>query len=114
MIAAVGLEIRGRVPVASVTGEVDLFNADLVRDRIATAVTPDAPGIVIDLSATEYLDSAGVRMLFELAERIQGRRQQLRLVVRDQAIIRRVVALTTLDRAVPLDESVGAAVAAID
>jgi hypothetical protein len=44
MIGAVGLEILGRVPVASVAGEVDLSNADLVRDRIAAAVTADAPG----------------------------------------------------------------------
>ena len=113
-LAQVTLEPRGATVVAHIEGEVDLSNVDDVRTLLVDAVSHDTDCLVLDLSTTSYLDSTGVRLLFELAERLQGRRQQLRLVVDDEALVRRVIVLTQLDQRVPLDPSVDEAVEAVD
>jgi anti-anti-sigma factor len=90
-----------------VSGEVDLSNARDVMDAIAGAVTHDASVVVVDLGATTYLDSAGIAMLFRLAERLSHRRQELRLVVPAAAPTRAVLELTNVDRVIPVQESIG-------
>lgn len=112
-LAQVTLESRGATVVAHVEGEVDLSNVDDIRTRLVDAVSPETECLVLDLSKTSYLDSTGVRLLFELAERLQGRRQQLRLVVADEALVRRVIMLTQLDQRVPLDRTVDQALEAV-
>ncbi|MGZ4796930.1 MAG: STAS domain-containing protein, partial [Acidimicrobiia bacterium] len=78
------------------------------------AVRPELDCLVVDLSETTYLDSTGVRLLFDLAMRLQTRRQVLRIVVADAAIVRRVLILTKLDEAVPFHESIEQALAAVE
>ena len=108
----VELEQRGGVLVARVTGEVDLSNATLVTDRLIEATPNSATVLVLDLSDTSYLDSSGVRMLFELAQRLRNRGQELQLVVPEESNVRRVLLLTEVERVVPLSSYVEAAVGA--
>jgi anti-anti-sigma factor len=63
------------------------------------------------MSGTDYLDSSGVRLIFELAQRLSNRRQQLTLVVPADANIRRVLVLTEVERVVPMAASLEAALA---
>jgi anti-sigma B factor antagonist len=93
--------------IIHVRGEIDLSNADQVRDAIGAAVPDDAVVVVVDLSDTAYLDSAGVAMIFRLAERLNVGRQELRLVVPPDAPIRAVVRLTSLDQVVPVRDTIG-------
>ena len=106
----VELEERGAVLVARVSGEVDLSNAGTVTDHLVEATPNSATVLVLDLSATSYLDSSGVRMLFELAQRLRNRGQELQLVVPEESNVRRVLLLTEVERVVPLSSSVEAAV----
>lgn len=99
--------------IAHLRGELDLSNVEEIRALIVATLGNDACGLVLDLTHTTYLDSTGVRMIFDLAQRLQSRRQQLRLVVDDEALTRRVIALTKLDEQVPLDVSVDKALEAI-
>lgn len=92
-------------PIVRVSGEVDLSNAELVRDKIAAAVPDTAAVIVLDLSETAYLDSAGIAMIFRLAERLEYNRQELRLVVPPDAPIRAVIRLTRMDRVIPTQDA---------
>jgi anti-anti-sigma factor len=108
------MEPRGSTVIAHVEGEVDLSNVEDVRTLLVDAVNHETDCLILDLSKTSYLDSTGVRLLFELAERLQGRRQQLRLVVDEEALVRRVIVLTQLDQRVPLDRTVDQAVEAAD
>jgi anti-anti-sigma factor len=112
-LATVTFDERAAVIVARLTGEVDLSNVDDIRAQLVDAVSHETETLILDLTQTQYLDSTGIRLLFELAERLQGRRQQLRLVVDDGALVRRVVVLTQLDQRVPLDPTVEAALAAV-
>ena len=101
------------VVVARITGEVDLSNASDVGDRIAEAIPNTALGLVVDLTATSYLDSSGVHLLFELAERLQRRQQQMRVAVPEGGAIRRVLRIVELDATVPISPSADDAVAQI-
>ena len=76
-------EPLGDVVLASVRGEVDLSNALSVKRELLDAVPNTASALVLDLSETEHLDSSGVRLIFELAERLERRGQKLELVVPD-------------------------------
>jgi len=111
-LAQVRIDDVDGVLVAHLVGEIDLSNVDEVRALVIARASQETGALVLDLTETTYLDSTGVRLLFELAERLQSRRQQLRLVVTDEALVRRVILLTKLDEQVPLDDTVERAVAA--
>jgi anti-anti-sigma factor len=104
------LEQVGNVLVAHVSGEVDLSNANSVTERLVDAMPNSATALVLDLSGTRYLDSSGVRMLFELAQRLRNRGQDLEIVVPDDSNVKRVLLLTEVERVVPMSSSVDAAV----
>jgi anti-sigma B factor antagonist/stage II sporulation protein AA (anti-sigma F factor antagonist) len=94
------------VPVAYIEGEVDISNADLFAALLHAAVGNAALGMVLDLSGTTYLDSAGIRLLFELARRLTRRQQQLRLVVPPTSPVLRVLLLTAVEVVAGIDGSV--------
>ncbi|MGC4892350.1 STAS domain-containing protein [Micromonospora sp. DT31] len=58
------------VRVLSVAGEIDMSNADTFGAALTDAVRPDGGPLVVDLTKVEYLDSAGLAVLFPHAERI--------------------------------------------
>src|SRR5262249_46008631 len=101
------------VPVCALRGEMDASNVDEALRRLVDAVPNDAPGLALDLTDTGYLDSAGVRVLFELARRLRSHRQELRIVVPGEGLVRRVLVLTAVADIVALDEDVSSAAAAL-
>jgi anti-anti-sigma factor len=102
----------GNVVIARPSGEIDLANARAIGSLITGAVPNDASGVVLDLSDTTYLDSSGVHLVFDLAERLSGRQQRLALVVPEGARIRRVLDLVNVRATVPVELDVESAVAA--
>ena len=98
------------LPVAQTPGDVDVANAALVGEQLAGAVTHDAPCLVLDLTATRYLDSAGIDMLLKLAERLRNRRQALLLVVPEDSPLRRLLSVMGVDASLPVHASVAEAV----
>ena len=94
-------ERHGDLAVARVDGEIDASNVKWVETRLRTLLTNQSVGLVVDLSATTYLDSAGIALWFALAEDLRQHQQQLRLVVVERSSIARMVTLTGLDEAVP-------------
>ncbi len=107
------IRTEGCVSVCKIKGQLDASNVDDVLERVVGSVKSDAVGLVLDLLHTSYLDSAGVRILFELARRLRARRQKLRIAVPSDGIVRRVLVLTAFADLVPLDEDVGRAVCAV-
>lgn len=109
----VGLEIeeRGDIVVASVTGELDIVGASSTGEAIGEAVPGEARALVVDLTRLEFIDSSGVAMMFSLARRLGGRRQELRVVSRAGEPVQRVLELVEFDRAAPIHETVDEALA---
>lgn len=112
-VASVRVESRDGVPVVILTGEVDIVNAAEVGGQLFGAAPNAAPGIVVDLSGVTYLDSRGVHLLVELANRLRMRHQTLHLVVPLRALIRRVLLLTHVDAVTPMHQQVDDALAAL-
>jgi anti-anti-sigma factor len=112
-LARLTLDERDGVQVAHIAGEVDIANAGSLESEIADAVSNAADGLVVDLTETEYFDSAGIRMLFELRKRLIGRRQSLRVVVPPEAVILSALRITELDQVVPIDHTLEQAIAGL-
>ena len=109
-IADLRIEERDGVVIARIVGEVDLSNADELRKALARSMTNEAFGLVIDLSDVEYLDSAGVHVVFELRERLRNRGQELRLVVPPGAPAAGTLEIAGVPAAVSVADAVDAAV----
>ncbi len=101
------------VHVARLEGELDLSNVQDVGDALAATPDGDAIGLVVDMAGLRHIDSAGVRMLFDLRRRLGHRRQELALAVPLNARIRDVFELAAVGTAVPLFDDVAAARAAV-
>jgi anti-anti-sigma factor len=87
--ADVSFRLRGPTPVAQIRGEIDLSNAEALGASIADALTNQELGLAVDLTGVTYVDSAGIRMLFELARRLDEHRQVLVVVVPRTSLVRR-------------------------
>ena len=97
--------------VVRLNGELDMTNCTYVREELTRAVPSEAHGMVADLSATLYLDSAAIEMLFEMARRLGRRRQRLQIVLPADSPLQRVLQLTDVKAVAPIHETVGAALA---
>ena len=67
--------------VAHVTGEVDMSNAEDMGATVIGATPTAAHGVVLDLSSVDYLDSAGIYVLYGMRASLQARGQALILVI---------------------------------
>jgi anti-anti-sigma factor len=112
LLANVTGELRGGIAVARVEGEIDASNVRWVEERLRAPLSNQSDGLVIDLAATTYIDSAGIAMLFELAQGLRQHQQQLQVVVAGGSPIARMVGLTGLESTVPMHPSLDAALAA--
>jgi anti-sigma B factor antagonist len=80
-LADVQFSDHDRVVVARLTGEVDLSNAGSIESAIAEATPNQALAVILDVSALDYLDSAGIHLIYKLREKLRARGQGLRLVI---------------------------------
>ena len=93
-LAELSFEPRGEDGVlATVVGEIDGSNASEIRRAVADNVPASVRLLVLDLTGTSYIDSAGVELIFDLARRLSARRQTLGLVVPPGSGVRRVLDL---------------------
>src|SRR5947209_11941842 len=81
------------VIMARLVGEVDMSNADELRLALADGIPNDAQAMVLDLTGVDYLDSAGIRMLYVLGEDLQARRQRIQIVVPRSSLVADVLRL---------------------
>ena len=112
LLARVIEERHGDVLVAAVEGEVDASNTEEIADRLRSGVSNRTMSLIVDLSETSYLDSAGINLLFALAGALRERQQRLLLVVPPGAHIARAISITGLDTTVPTHPDREAALAA--
>jgi anti-anti-sigma factor len=83
--------------VVAVSGEVDVSNAGDLRSAALDGFANSAHGMILDLRELTYVDSAGIALVFEAAERLRRRGQELALVVKKGATFRRALEVTEID-----------------
>jgi anti-sigma B factor antagonist len=104
-LARVEDEWHDEVPVARLQGEVDASNVQEIADRLQSLLSNRSVAMVVDLTRTTYLDSAGINMLFALGEEMRGRQQRLSVVVAETSPIARMLRLTGLDQSFPVHDT---------
>jgi anti-sigma B factor antagonist len=80
-LADVRFTDQGAAVVACVTGEVDLSNAESIRGAVSEATPNRALAVILDFSHLDYLDSAGIQLIYQLRDDLRMRGQRLGLVV---------------------------------
>jgi anti-anti-sigma factor len=75
-LARIAVEQAGAVTVAAVDGEIDASNAADIGHRLRLLVDNRARALIVDLAATRYIDSAGIKLLFELGAALRERQQR--------------------------------------
>jgi anti-anti-sigma factor len=108
--AGVDLIRNGRVIVARMPVEVEITQTPLLRGQLVQAVENRDLGLVIDLTATKYLDSSGVNMLFELGEGLAARQLRMAVVMPEGGLVERVVSIVNLGSAMPIHRDIESAV----
>lgn len=109
--AEISVRRSGPVVVVRVAGEVDVFNADEVGAALNDAIAQDTVGLVVDLTALEFLDSTAIRRLFVVSGTLNARRMQLRIVVTDGGAVQRTLGMVGFSQAAPVVCDLDAAVA---
>ena len=99
----------GELVVIAVHGDIDLDNTRVLGEEILRALPSTTVGAVLDLSDVAYLDSAAIRLLFELASTTRSHGQALRIVVPPGSLTREVLGHVALDSAVPIDPDTASA-----
>jgi anti-sigma B factor antagonist len=94
-------QIEG-VPVVRVNDDIDAANATAILRQLDEAFSPDALSLVVDLSTTPYVDSAGIDMLLRLSDRLDRRRAKLILVIPDTSRLKRLATLVGLPKAIAI------------
>jgi len=100
----------GRVAIVTLPAEIDLSNAELVRQDLLSVVAQGATRVIADMTATAFCDSAGIAALVRVVQQATAHGSGLRLAASTPAVTR-VLALTGVDRLIAVYPSVAAAMA---
>jgi anti-sigma B factor antagonist len=94
--------------VISFPEELDLSNTDAVSERLASAIIPELPVLIADMTRTTFCDSPGVRMLVRIRRLAARNGTELRLAGPGPGVLR-VLELTGLDQLLPVYPSLAEA-----
>ena len=112
-LQGVKVTIAGNVVVARVGGDIDLANTPTVSAKILEVIPNDALGLVLDLSEVRYIDSVGIRMLFNFVRTLHASRQGMAIALPADSPVRKLLKITHLDEAAVFQETVEAATKAL-
>jgi anti-sigma B factor antagonist len=98
----------GHRAALGVSGEVDLDSVSLLADAIDAALAGGVSDLWIDLSATTFMDSAGLHLLVDTRARVAGLNRRLAIVC-PSGPVRRLFDVAGVSTALPLYEDRAAA-----
>ena len=75
------VELAEPVPTVKIKGEIDHFNCPRAEAAVKRLLEEGTNNMVIDLTRVDYLDTAGVAMIFWTAKKLYDRGGRLHLVL---------------------------------
>jgi anti-sigma B factor antagonist len=105
-----GVETVGDARVVKLGGELDLYNANLVREALNGACAEAPERVVVDLGEVEFIDSTALGVLIEARTTMNNRRAFL--LAAPGLETRRALEISGLDRHFSLHGTVAEALAA--
>jgi anti-anti-sigma factor len=97
-LADVQITLARHALIARLSGEIDMSNAEEMGATVIGATPNEASGVVLDLSAVEYLDSAGIYVIYGMRASLQARGQSLILVIPPESPVHDALRLSGADR----------------
>jgi anti-sigma B factor antagonist len=113
-LADVEFSTHGKALVAQVSGEIDVSNATQLGGVLTDATGNELLALVLDLSAVDYLDSAGIQLIYRLEASLKTRGQTLWLVIPDGSPVRYSLRLAGLASHVEMLQSVEEALGGVE
>lgn len=97
------------VTVGTFPAEADASNASAIRDQLLHLIGAGTGPLVLDLTATEFCDCACVGAILRAEREAAARRIRICLALPPAGPVRRIAAMTGLDRHLPVTTSVAGA-----
>jgi anti-anti-sigma factor len=105
-----GVERSGAATIVRLAGELDLYNAHLVRDALLEATEEKPPRLIVDLGEVRFLDSTALGVLIEARKALKNRRGFL--LAAPGLETRRALEVSGLDKHFSVHDTVDEALAA--
>lgn len=86
---------HGDLTIVEVAGEVDVYTAAVLREKLADVIDDDHADVVVDLTGVGFLDSTGLGVLVGALKKVRGLGGRLQLVI-DQERVMKVFRITAL------------------
>lgn len=106
----VGVEERGEGVIVRLAGELDLYNAHVVRETLFDVAGSGPERLIVDLSQVLFVDSTALGVLIEARSRLANRRGFL--LVGPGVEARRALEISGLDKYFGVHASLDEALAA--
>jgi anti-sigma B factor antagonist len=102
-------EVEGATIVA-VGGEIDVYTAPRLRDKITELVADGVYNLIIDMEGVEFLDSTGLGGLVGGLKKVRAHDGSLRLICTQERLLK-IFRITGLAKVFTIHDSAAAAVA---
>jgi anti-sigma B factor antagonist len=104
---------EGDACVVALKGEVDVYTAPALRERLIEASETDCAAVVVDMTDVDFIDSSGLGVLVSALKRVRERDGQMRIVTTKEPILK-IFRVTGLDRVFDLSPTLAEAVGSGD
>jgi len=94
------VEVVGGVPVVVTPEEIDITNADELRAALSEAAAHGQGRFVVDMTRTQFCDTAGLHALVAAHKRTRTGGGQVTLVMPGAGVLR-IFEITGLDQVIP-------------
>jgi anti-sigma B factor antagonist len=101
---------RGDVTVVHVAGEIDVYTAPVLRERLDEQISAGRRHLVVDLQGVTFMDSTGLGVLVGRLKLVRVQDGTLKLVCTSERILK-VFAITGLDKVFQIFDSTDEALA---
>jgi anti-sigma B factor antagonist len=101
---------QGDHAVLEVAGEIDVYTAPKLREKLIELVNDGSYHLVVDLEKVDFLDSTGLGVLVGGLKRVRNHDGSLELVCTQDKILK-IFRITGLTKVFPIHDSVDDAIA---
>jgi len=95
---------EGDTTVLDVAGEVDVYTAPKLREKLVELVSDGHYNIVVDMTKVEFLDSTGLGVLVGGLKRVRSHNGSLELVCNQERILK-IFRITGLTKVFPIHDT---------
>jgi anti-sigma B factor antagonist len=104
-------EVVEGATIVAVGGEIDVYTAPRLRDKITELVADGVYHLIIDMEGVEFLDSTGLGVLVGGLKKVRAHDGSLQLICTQERLLK-IFRITGLAKVFMIHDSVAAAAAA--